>query len=582
MTSPLSGVRSNQLSYRPSDGFHWIPSGRVLAYPGTIARASEGQAEFFGLSAGVRVGGQGPPREAVLSTKCHIAGPAVVLFSVCVSASPPVYPDAVTDADDLAPFFEAAATRRVDVVGIGDSNQLRDGHGWDSGLITALDARFGTWATSLLSLGENNGNGGVSGEGWGIFSTTTGGPYAYSGAPTALDAMLATPENFGPLRYLHIPDQSTGLLQNHGLRVSAGGPIDVNERLFVTTIIGVTQSVLPMSFRPSTRRADSPYNTVAQAGTPVLYTGATPTSASVVYEIPPATRDFSLQCMLGGFNTSLAGPFVAYYIRAREADAERGVSFSTLYGVGSQSARDMAQAFVDLPIETLTLYFDTLREQQLDAPKILIRINTGLNDRNEQMPPVNGSVFGPASGLAFQSNLNTLINRIQEVWTLNGWPEDELYFVITVSHPVGPENGEAGGFNNDDPTLIDYRARAAAIASSRPRVASVDLNRITTEAEMAENLWYRSTKFDRFHLREIGYEVLAQRELAAMQQGRSWYDTDENGTVEVEDLYALRGGEVLPVGAPSDVSERGLTSAVRYGEIQDLHGLDRPLPTSRR
>ncbi|GAB4521513.1 MAG: hypothetical protein Tsb0013_24710 [Phycisphaerales bacterium] len=485
-------------------------------------------------------------------------------------ASPTLYPDAVTDADELAPFFEAAATGRVDIVGIGDSNQLQFGHGWDRGWILASHERFGTWATSLMSLGENTGNGAGMGEGWQTFSTASTGQFVYSGAPVPQDALLAQHPDFGPHNYLHVPEGAGATLTNHGVALSPGAPLDVNQRLRFSTVYAVADSVAPATIRPSVRRADAPYSILVDAPAPVPVTGPLDAVMTASVELPAQIRDHPVQSMLTRFNTTITGPLTAYYMRIDAPDVARGASFGTFYAMGSRSARDMSEALRAMPIDTLTLYFDTLRQQQGDEPRILVRINTGLNDRSETLPPVDAPTLPPSSPDAFEANLNALLDRLNEVWTVNGWPEDELYILITVSHPTGPQDGGPVGLNNDDLLLVQYRERAHAIAQSRPRCAAADLNRITSESEMVANLWYRSNLLDRFHLRSDGYYALADRELCALQSGRSWYDADGDGSIAPEDLYALESWVgTPPTDAPPDLSAQGLARAVRFGEAAD-------------
>ena len=67
--------------------------------------------------------------------------------------------EGVYNAQEVAPFFDRAAATRVDVVMLGDSNQVFANTGWDHGWGKALAGRFGMYATGLLSAGENEGNG---------------------------------------------------------------------------------------------------------------------------------------------------------------------------------------------------------------------------------------------------------------------------------------------------------------------------------------------------------------------------------------------------------------------------------------
>ena len=157
-------------------------------------------------------------------------------LSVAAVAAPTPVDGAVADADDLAPFFEAAATRRVDIVGIGDSNQLFQSHGWDEGWILALDARFDTYATSLLSLGENSGFAMGAGAGFRVFSSRSGNAFTYAGAPEPLDDMLKRVPGFAPMGYLYIEAAATRTITNHGVRVSPNGPIATSAPLTFSSV----------------------------------------------------------------------------------------------------------------------------------------------------------------------------------------------------------------------------------------------------------------------------------------------------------------------------------------------------------
>lgn len=503
------------------------------------------------------------PRPYALTPLC-----VGILSSIAFQAvaAPEVTPGAVVDAEELAPFFEVAATRRVDVVGIGDSNQLFGGHGWDDGWIRALDDRFGTWATSLMSLGENDGNGANMGSGFRSYATRSSGMFQYTGAPAPLDDALRGVPRFSPLGYIYLADDDQITLGNHGLRVDFGGPIDVQGALRFSTSYGVSPSSTARTFRPFVRAASVPYTTIAISQTFYSITSPTSEVRRASLDIPAASRAFSLQFMIGPHASSFIGPFVGYYMRVEESETEHGTVFSTLYGRGGESARDMAQALLDLPNDTLTLYFDTLRSDQNGPPRLLVRINTGLNDRNEQFNPVGDPPYPatPDAPESFERNVRAIIDRIHAIWDSNGWCRDELYFLLAVSHPIGPTTAPE---LDDDPELIAYRAVARAVAESMPRCAAVDYNVLTNATEMAANFWYSSNMFDRAHLRENAYETLSARELAALQEGRTWLDVNADGVLDPEDLYAFEEVQGPRPADPSDASVIGLARALRFWEI---------------
>src|SRR4051794_32946264 len=59
-------------------------------------------------------------------------------------------PDIVYKGDQIRPFIQAAVSRRVDVAGIGDSNQVHFGTGYDDGFQLALGQQFGLYATEVF------------------------------------------------------------------------------------------------------------------------------------------------------------------------------------------------------------------------------------------------------------------------------------------------------------------------------------------------------------------------------------------------------------------------------------------------
>jgi hypothetical protein len=227
----------------------------------------------------------------------------------------------------------------------------------------------------------------------------------------------------------------------------------------------------------------------------------------------------------------------------------------------------MAESLIETSDETLSLYFGTLREDQNSAtPRILIRINTGLNDRNEGLGPVDGSALPGNSAAAFNINIRAIIDRIKNIWHINGWNEEELFFCITVSHPISGDKAGVG----DDAQLVGYRVEADDIAYDLERCAAVNMTKLTSYPEMLANNWYANPPSDTAHLRLAGYRELARRELAALQNGRTWYDFDGDGAIDIEDLYVFFQTNIDAQTAPFDFSYEGLLESIRYNLDKEL------------
>jgi len=454
-----------------------------------------------------------------------LAAPA----AVC-TAGPAPYSQAVTGGAELSQFIRAAQSTRVDVIGIGDSNQIYGGHGWDHGWILALDERFGTYATSLLSLGENIGNSANAGVGFRIIATSSQGFFQYAGADPAFDDFLTPDIGMRPLNYVRVPAGESATLQNHGLSVPANGIITAAEPLRYHLTHATFQDGSAGSFRPIIRLGAPPYSVVYESE-PISLSGSD-AIATTTFDFAGAPPGLPIQVMLGRFNSALNGPFIGYTIRAEREAVTSGASFSSLYAYGGQSARDMAEAFQQSSDTYLIEYFSQIRSLQGAEKFVMIRINTGLNDRSETQPPLGGSGLAPNSPEAYAIHLNMIIERIRSVWTAAGWDDSELYFLLAPSHPVD---------DPDQQLLLSYREKAREVAAGFDRCAVVDFTELTNEAEMLASGWYQLNGTDRNHLTQPAYEALALRELDALLSYSACPDLDGNGAVDLDDLNAVLG-----------------------------------------
>lgn len=394
------------------------------------------------------------------------------------------YPTTAFDA------LSRAATRRVDVVGFGDSNHYMDGYGFDYALRNALTNRFGLYATPPLS-GEN-----VS-----LFPKTKVGA-----SSEQAKHILAS------LDYIYVPDGT--VISNSTLNgFVVGGGSTTKYRLNPISKLRChfaysTFSSGAGSFQPGVRTEQSPWTNRKMAD--LINTNTGSESRVLTY--------FDLDADAGraenplGFKwtvpqkTVITGPFLSYFMRIEDLNKNNGICFSSLYGAGGQSLWDMVAKMNEYSMQHLSNYFNEIRRLQLSKnqnPLVVIYINSGLNDQNETSSPSLGwreSTDGK-SATAYLDNLEALAKRISDVWQFNGWDERELFFLIVPSHPTATPDAEK---------LKAYRKAAFTFAGSRARVSVVDFENLTSEAEMVANDWYRTAE-DHFHLKLAGYEALSQR-----------------------------------------------------------------------
>ncbi len=195
----------------------------------------------------------------------------------------------------------------------------------------------------------------------------------------------------------------------------------------------------------------------------------------------------------------------------------------------------MGAALQALSDESLALFFGMIRSAQGPQKRVLVRINTGLNDRQETLPSVGPAGATPGDSVAaYADNLAAIMQRIRQVWQGEGWAEDELYFLLTPSHAVSaPDDGE----------LTAYRAAAAALALATPRCAFVDLALLAPAGEILASGWYQAGGVDVNHLTQAGFEELSRRELAALVgspiPARCPADWNRDGAVDDLDIAAF-------------------------------------------
>ncbi len=427
---------------------------------------------------------------------------------------------------------------RADIVCIGDSNQAYAGHGWDHGVTRAAASRFGLFATGLHAAGENQGWGLGLGYASSVLSTACCVPqFDYDSAPEPLNACMDPTALMVPMNYLHLAaGQQGGGAANLGLQVWGDSPISVNARLAYEVTYGVSPIGAGV-FQPSVRLGQPPYSLLAVAE-PVSTSAPQWGWSTATVELPAGARNAALNARFTPWGADMVGPVTLFTHRMVNMDRPRGAAVSTLYARGSQSARDMAAAFLAASDDQLTLFFSRVRASQGAEKGVLVRINSGLNDQNEDQPSLGPAGVVPGnSPLAFSDNLLAIVTRLQTLWAVNSWPESELHFLFVVSHPVS---------SPDAPALEAYREAADALVASLPRAAAVNLSLLTTADEMLASNWYQLNGADRFHLTQPAFETLAARELDAVIDAACLADLNTDGRVDTADLVGFLGKFGVP------------------------------------
>ncbi len=430
-----------------------------------------------------------------------------ILASVILCAAEASGQPAVVGGRELAPLWDACRTRRVDVICIGDSNQLHRGAGWDEALSVIWAGEFGSYATGLHTPGENAGSGAGVGAGSATINTGGAGNARYADAPpTARDRMDSETSGLAPSNYLYIASgESLGVTTPAGLSLSDEVTFGFNRAMrFHLTYATFTEQGGAFTI---SLREDGESITELQRSSRVSTSGGDGV-ARIALDLPaqPRTNPLSLR-LAPDIASPVNGPFVGYYMRAEAIGVNKGVSVHSMYAKGGMSAYDMALALQSASNATLALFMQESVRLQNGAPTAVVRVCTGLNDRAESLNSIGPDPQTPGnSPTAYADNLTAIIERLQQAWTLSGFDVSNLYFIITPSHTVPGE---------DERPLRLYRAAAKDVAKNKARVAAVDLGALTDAEEIEKKSWFAS-QGDYNHLRQDGMRALARRELDAL------------------------------------------------------------------
>ncbi len=457
-----------------------------------------------------------------------VSGGVVIGLSAAAMAQ-----DAVIGRASIAPFFEAAKTQRVDVVMLGDSNQVHAQDGWDHGWQKNMADRYGLYATGLMPCGENSGYTMGVGYGYQTFFTAASGVFAYTDAPPALETLMVQGIGLNPQTYMRVPEgASVAATVNEGLVLLPGQPIDVDAALRFHATYGTFTSADPGSFRLAVRNQSGPFGNIVVG--PAISTNAGVEAAAMAsLDIPAGVRGHALNFRFvpasGPETQDIDGPFLGFYTRAEMLERTAGVSVSTLYALGDQSARDAAHSLNLATDAQLSLYFSSIRALQGPEKHVLVRVCFGVNDRVEPLISVGTKQVLPGwTPEAYGDNLQAMIDRLTHIWTLSGWPETELSFVFTITPPI---------LEPDDAQLMGYRDAAEQVALVNPRTAVVRFERLTNVQECTINGWY-DKPWDRNHLSLKGYEALGLKEIVALTACTA--DADGSGSLDINDFIEFQ------------------------------------------
>jgi hypothetical protein len=450
-----------------------------------------------------------------------------------------------------------AQSRRIDIVCLGDSNQLFSGFGWQDGLTIALGEQYPMYATPILGAGDNNAIGLA-------ISTIASPSLPPAGAPAALLSyndpgfgVNATPYGFLPGGSTIPAGATIGMRLRPGNAIWPVNSFDADHALrlhfdYGTFETGPGETGAGAVFQPQLFQTGS-FSLLHDPIDPV--TGSSGIASSTL-DMPAGIRNANdiVFRWFGSGVPDAAGPVFALYMRAEDLERPNGQSVSTLYGVGGATARDCALALRNTPGPQLRLFFERIRALQPSPRRILIRIAFGANDLTDSEPSVGPDGPFPAdTDEAVADNIRAIIGEIHGVWSLAGWDPDELVFLL-----IGPHarlEAEPAGYG--------FRQAISGVALDAPNIAFVNHFRIAAWTTMLVDGWY--TFPTGAHLNAFGYESMCRGEVEILLRSIA---SDLNGdcVVDTADLGILISafGSSEPLG---DINGDGIVDTADLGGL---------------
>lgn len=447
-------------------------------------------------------------------------------------------PKGHTNAGRLLRFVKLARTRRMDVVGLWNSEGLQAGTGWDTAITAALGVdRFGVYATPAFPWLEGTAGSGI-GTGYNYASAAASYEYNANGTlftyanpliGTAATAQLqwldwSNAPTAAGTKPLHVPlgDTKTDAT-GFGIYNIAGGdrnnPIPITDAL-TFTFWGVNYTS-GGSIKPIVRCVGTPdYAEVYNFGV-ITHTGTDgvvrKTSTNVAASAARSSWNGIAFRSHEGFNpATLIGPMFLTWMRACRTNKLAGIAVTPFYSVGSQSAYDMYEALSTLPIETFEHFFDVLCEYQtggISQHMAIIDLYEGSNQGVETLISVAAPNQVTADAVEnYVWYMRAIVAIFRSAWTTSGRSAANICFRVSCSHPLNNSAPEA--------KMVTYRAALKAgmdFADTDADVCVLDRAEICSLSKHVN----RGDFADTVHLNHAGY-LRTERDTWNALLGGSW------------------------------------------------------------
>lgn len=223
-----------------------------------------------------------------------------------------------------------------------------------------------------------------------------------------------------------------------------------------------------------------------------------------------AARDYDTGMQTEKSGTTPGANLLELFQQWERPDRTAGWAVTPIVYRGSCGLRVMAEVLQGSTNEYLTALFTAMRQNALDmsqTPMVLFRIRSGTNDILDTGTSKGSALVASNTEAGFLDNLTAIRDRINAVWTLNGWSLSEVYVEVMVSTQKIA----------DDTDQDQFRSAARTFANTFDRCAAIDATMLVENFTEAQSFFAAGGTDSSHHIVE-GYERYSERYLRTMLQ----------------------------------------------------------------
>ncbi|MCX5477566.1 hypothetical protein OSH08_01025 [Kaistia geumhonensis] len=386
-------------------------------------------------------------------------------------------------------FRAMAATRLVAEIAMGNSQQMKDGYGWDYGWPYAMNQFVPIYATSVFPRGAESAAG---------YNASYGQPSNDGTRPSQFDPLLLPGQKDpapGPLDagfgYQETGDPGDGAR----LFATGGGAdgLDHRHRLRLHFAYGTFPSGSG-TLRPQIRMEASPYTQIAQSPVINTNTGAYGITRGTLDLPADPARTYALGARWRATGSTLTAPALQSWMQLEDRDVAVGYCLTSMFAEGGQTIEGMAAYIANMADAQLRNMITACVQIQLDrglVPMAIFAIHEGENARN----------MTDSSAVNYVAQFRIIWERFKYGWEkLCGFPLANLACEVRCGVPISfPQ----------DVKMAAYDAAMARYSLTDPMVSHFRYEDSTSYQSMVDSGLF----LDGLHLTPLGYQVLALNDL---------------------------------------------------------------------